>query len=84
VARKVLTSLQDDLEQEKQARNNAVKLKVLDANLLCARVSDKGTSLQLHEHIAFLHQEPAAKRLSREVMDECQTKEIKIVESSIW
>ena len=37
----------------------------------------------LNEQISRLHEELAAERLSREVMDERKTKEIKAVESSI-
>merc|ERR1712205_292722 len=64
-----LQSLQDELEHEKQARSDAVelKLKVLDDKLLRAQISEE---------------ELAAERLSREVMDERKTKEIKAVESS--
>merc|ERR1712166_696230 len=80
-----LTSLQDELEQEKQARNDAVelKLKVLDDKLLRAQVSEEDKLRPLHEQITSLQQELAAERLSREVMDERKTKEIKAVESSI-
>ena len=37
----------------------------------------------LNEQISRLHEELAAERLSREVMDERKTKEIKTVESTI-
>merc|ERR1712086_1147078 len=78
-----LTTLQDELEQEKQARNDAVELKVLDDKLLRAQVSEEDKLRPLHEQITSLQQELAAERLSREVMDERKTKEIKAVESSI-
>merc|ERR1712010_421403 len=67
-----LTTLQDELEQEKQARNDAVelKLKVLDDKLLRAQVSEEDKLRPLHEQITALQQELAAERLSREVMDE--------------
>merc|ERR1711977_492399 len=60
-----LQSLQDELEHEKQARSDAVELKLLNSMM------------------SSLHEELAAERLSREVMDERKTKEIKAVESSI-
>merc|ERR1711959_457039 len=69
-----LASLQDEMDHEKQARSDAteLKLKVLDDKLL-----------PLNEQIERLMEELAAERLSREVMDERKTKEIKSVESSI-
>jgi len=80
-----LNVLQDELEQEKQARNDAVelKLKVLDDKLLRAQISEEDKLKPLHEQITKLQEELAAERLSREVMDERKTKEIKSVESSI-
>merc|ERR1711865_881992 len=80
-----LQSLQDELEHEKQARSDAVelKLKVLDDKLLRAQISEEEKLKPLNEQISRLHEELAAERLSREVMDERQTKEIKAVESSI-
>merc|ERR1712166_177265 len=80
-----LQSLQDELEHEKQARSDAVelKLKVLDDKLLRAQISEEEKLKPLNEQISRLHEELAAERLSREVMDERKTKEIKAVESSI-
>merc|ERR1719199_848100 len=80
-----LQSLQDELEHEKQARSDAVelKLKVLDDKLLRAQISEEEKLKPLNEQISRLHEELAAERLSREVMDERKTKEIKTVESTI-
>merc|ERR1712164_74364 len=80
-----LQSLQDELEHEKQARSDAVelKLKVLDDKLLRAQISEEEKLKPLNEQISRLHEELAAERLSREVMDERKTKEIKAVESGI-
>merc|ERR1712010_199283 len=80
-----LQSLQDELEHEKQARSDAVelKLKVLDDKLLRAQISEEEKLKPLNEQISRLHEELAAERLSREVMDERKTKEIKTVESSV-
>merc|ERR1712166_1114636 len=57
-----LTSLQDELEHEKQARNDAVelKLKVLDDKFLRAQVSEEDKLRPLHEQITSLQQELAA------------------------
>merc|ERR1711865_1330356 len=63
--------LQEELEGEKQARNDAVELKL--------RVLD---DKPLHEQISKLQEELAAERLSREVMDERKSKEIKAVEQA--
>merc|ERR1711985_44125 len=80
-----LTGLSDELGHEKQARSDAVelKLKVLDDKLLRAQISEEEKLKPLNEQISRLHEELAAERLSREVMDERKTKEIKAVESSI-
>merc|ERR1712216_877973 len=80
-----LQSLQDELEHEKQARSDAVelKLKVLDDKPLRAQISEEEKLKPLNEQISRLHEELAAERLSREVMDERKTKEIKTVESTI-
>merc|ERR1712046_550456 len=80
-----LVGLQDELEHEKQARSDAVelKLKVLDDKLLRAQISEEEKLKPLNEQISRLHEELAAERLSREVMDERKTKEIKAVESGI-
>merc|ERR1712205_29761 len=77
--------LRDELEGEKQARNDAVelKLRVLDDKLLRAQISEEDKLKPLHEQITKLQEGLAAERLSREVMDERKTKEIKSVESSI-
>merc|ERR1719463_892079 len=78
-----LSSLQDEMDHEKQARSDAVelKLKVLDDKLLRAQISEEEKLKPLNEQISRLHEELAAERLSREVMDERKTKEIKAVES---
>merc|ERR1712193_237905 len=72
-----LVSLQDELEHEKQARSDAVelKLKVLDDKLLRAQISEEEKLKPLNEQISRLHEELAAERLSREVMDERKTKD---------
>merc|ERR1719359_789397 len=77
--------LQEELEGEKQARNDAVelKLRVLDDKLLRAQISEEDKLKPLHEQITKLQEELAAERLSREVMDERKTKEIKAVEQAI-
>merc|ERR1719198_2485751 len=79
-----LQSLQDELDQEKQARNDAVelKLKVLDDKLLRAQISEEDKLKPLHEQITKLQEELAAERLSREVMDERRSKDIKSVEQA--
>merc|ERR1719272_738313 len=59
------------------------KLEVLDDKLLRAQISEEEKLKPLNEQISRLHEELAAERLSREVMDERKTKEIKAVESSI-
>jgi len=46
-------------------------------------LSDTILSQPLNEQISRLHEELAAEHLSREVMDERKTKEIKTVESTI-
>merc|ERR1712205_247349 len=76
--------LQDELEGEKQARNDAVelKLRVLDDKLLRAQISEEDKLKPLHEQITKLQEELAAERLSREVMDERRSKDIKSVEQS--
>merc|ERR1712205_283677 len=73
-----LVSLQDELEHEKQARSDAVelKLKVLDDKLLRAQISEEEKLKPLNEQISRLHEELAAERLSREVMDERKTKDL--------
>merc|ERR1711959_334598 len=80
-----LTGLSDELGHEKQARAEAVelKLKVLDDKLLRAQISEEEKLKPLNEQIARYVEELSAERLSREVMDERKTKEIKAVESSI-
>merc|ERR1712164_184671 len=80
-----ISSMGDELSQEKQARADAVelKLKVLDDKLLRAQISEEEKLKPLNEQISRLHEELAAERLSREVMDERKTKEIKAVESGI-
>merc|ERR1712022_46093 len=72
-----LVSLQDELEHEKQARGDAVelKLKVLDDKLLRAQISEEEKLKPLNEQISRLHEELAAERLSREVMDERKDRE---------
>merc|ERR1711934_811571 len=76
--------LQEELEGEKQARNDAVelKLRVLDDKLLRAQISEEDKLKPLHEQITKLQEELAAERLSREVMDERRSKDIKSVEQS--
>merc|ERR1711990_744899 len=80
-----LTGLSDELGHEKQARADAVelKLKVLDDKLLRAQISEEEKLKPLNEQIARYVEELSAERLSREVMDERKTKEIKAVESSV-
>merc|ERR1712118_253404 len=77
--------LQDEMDHEKQARSDAteLKLKVLDDKLLRAQISEEEKLKPLNEQIARYVEELSAERLSREVMDERKTKEIKAVESSI-
>merc|ERR1711988_1297953 len=77
--------LQDEMDHEKQARSDAteLKLKVLDDKLLRAQITEEEKLSPLNEKIERLMEELAAERLSREVMDERKTKEIKSVESSI-
>merc|ERR1719469_135778 len=80
-----LQSLQDELEHEKQARADAVelKLKVLDDKLLRAQIAEDEQLKPLNDQIARYVEELSAERLSRESMDERKTKEIKSLESSI-
>merc|ERR1719321_1839838 len=80
-----LTGLSDELGHEKQARADAVelKLKVLDDKLLRAQIAEEEKLKPLNEQIARYVEELSAERLSREVMDERKTKEIKSLESSI-
>merc|ERR1712096_246899 len=70
--------------REKQARNDAVnnKLQVLDQRLMRAQISEEDKLKPLHERINRLQEELAAERLSREVMDERKSKEIKAVENN--
>merc|ERR1712086_235092 len=77
-----LSSLQDEMDHEKQARSDAteLKLKVLDDKLLRAQITEEEKLRPLNEQIERLMEELAAERLSREVMDERKTKEIKSVE----
>merc|ERR1712100_275919 len=75
-----LVGLQDELEHEKQARSDAVELKL---KVLRAQISEEEKLKPLNEQISRLHEELAAERLSRGVMDERKTKEIKAVESGI-
>merc|ERR1712188_148522 len=77
--------LAEELECEKQARNEAVeqKLQVLDQKLMRAQISEEDKLKPLHERITRLQEELAAERLSREVMDERKTKEIKAVENTV-
>merc|ERR1711881_590810 len=76
-----LVSLQDELEHEKQARGDAVelKLKVLDDKLIRAQLSEEEKLQPLHDNVSGLTEELYAERLAREVMDERKTKEIKTV-----
>merc|ERR1712139_322175 len=67
-----LSSLQDEMDHEKQARSDAteLKLKVLDDKLLRAQITEEEKLRPLNEQIERL-------------MDERKSKEIKSVESSI-
>merc|ERR1712195_112339 len=58
------------------------KLHVLDQKLLRAQISEEDKLKPLHERITRLQEELAAERLSREVMDERKSKEIKAVENT--
>merc|ERR1711907_345181 len=80
-----ISAMGDELSQEKQARADAVelKLKVLDDKLLRAQIAEEDKLKPLNEQIARYVEELSAERLSREVMDERKTKEIKAVESSV-
>ena len=55
---------------------------MLDDKLLRAQISEEDKLKPLHEQITRLQEELAAERLSREVMDERKSKEIKAVEQS--
>merc|ERR1711871_1683297 len=76
-----LAMLQDELDNEKQARGEAVelKLKVLDDKLIRAQVSEEEKMKPLHDNVAVVTENLYAERLAREVMDERKTKEIKTV-----
>merc|ERR1712167_28481 len=80
-----LGMLQDELDNEKQARGEAVelKLKVLDDKLIRAQVSEEEKLKPLHDNVASLTENLYAERLVREVMDERKSKEVKTVESAI-
>merc|ERR1711998_416727 len=80
-----LSQLQDELDNEKQARGEAVelKLKVLDDKMIRAQVSEEEKLKPLHDNVANLTENLYAERLAREVMDERKTKEVKTVESAI-
>merc|ERR1711939_289129 len=80
-----LAQLQDELDSEKQARGEAVelKLKVLDDKLIRAQVSEEEKLKPLHDNTAAVTENLYAERLAREVMDERKSKEIKTVESAI-
>merc|ERR1712230_332215 len=73
-----LCQLQDELDNVKQARGEAVelKLKVLDDKLIRAQVSEEEKMKPLHDNVATLTEGLYAERLAREVMDERKTKEI--------
>merc|ERR1712193_335903 len=66
-----LVGLQDELEHEKQARADAVelKLKVLDDKLLRAQIAEEEKLKPLNEQINRYTEELSAERLSCEVMD---------------
>merc|ERR1711988_611450 len=80
-----ISSMGDELSQEKQARADAVelKLKVLDDKLLRAQIAEDEQLKPLNDQIARYVEELSAERLSRESMDERKTKESKSLESSI-
>jgi len=80
-----ISSMGDELSHEKQARADAVelKLKVLDDKLLRAQIAEDEQLKPLNDQIARYVEELSAERLSRESMDERKTKEIKSLESSI-
>merc|ERR1711939_226536 len=69
-----LAQLQDELDNEKQARGEAVelKLKVLDDKLIRAQVSEEEKMKPLHDNVATLTEGLYAERLAREVMDESE------------
>merc|ERR1711977_746589 len=71
-----LVGLQDELEHEKQARSDAVelKLKVLDDKLLRAQISEEEKLKPLNEQISRLHEELAAERLSHMIAHEQQAR----------
>merc|ERR1711865_864188 len=66
-----LQSLQDELEHEKQARSDAVelKLKVLDDKLLRAQISEEEKLKPLNEQISRLHEELAAEKRQRKDLE---------------
>merc|ERR1712159_760680 len=76
-----LAMLQEELDNEKQARGEAVelKLKVLDDKLIRAQVSEEEKLKPLHDNTAAVTENLYAERLAREVMDERKNKEIKTV-----
>ena len=65
-----LSSLQDEMDHEKQARSDAteLKLKILDDKLLRAQITEEEKLRPLNEQIERLMEELAAERLSREVL----------------
>merc|ERR1712166_1102420 len=77
-----ISSMGDELSHEKQARADAVelKLKVLDDKLLRAQIAEDEQLKPLNDQIARYVEELSAERLSRESMDERETKSL---ESSI-
>merc|ERR1711998_733017 len=79
-----LSILQDELDNEKQARGEAVelKLKVLDDKLIRAQVSEEEKLKPLHDNTAMVTENLYAEVLAREVMDERKSKEIRTVESA--
>merc|ERR1712153_3154 len=76
-----LSSLQDEMDHEKQARSDAteLKLKVLDDKLLRAQITEEEKLRPLNEQIERLMEELAAERLSREVMDARKDLDAKIM-----
>ncbi len=80
-----LSGLQAGLDEEKQARRDAIemKLKVLEEKLTKTTVAEETKLNGIKEQLGKLEDQISTNRAARDVLDERKTKELRLVESSI-